>query len=151
DPKAKKDPSPVTSVVLLVLKGQVDRSCPECQHALAAPPGPALFQWDSVHGQDRGPQRLEKLPAWAGAPDQGTPLARMKLAKLDKFRKAALADSIDAAIKQFVHSEEPYERRLGLYAAAGLDRLEFVAEVLNKSDHADTWRNAAVALRHWLG
>src|SRR5262249_31009093 len=38
DPKAKKDPSPVTSVVLLVLKGQVDRSCPECQHALAAPP-----------------------------------------------------------------------------------------------------------------
>jgi hypothetical protein len=110
------------------------------------------LQWDSVTGQDVTPQRLDKLPAWAKAPDQAGELAKMKRAKLEKFRKAALAaGSADAAIKEFIDSDDAYERRLGVYAAAALDRLDYVAEVLHRSKHADTWHNAVVALRHWLG
>src|SRR5215831_14791941 len=51
NPDAKEERGPVINFVLLVLKGRVDRKCPICQVALEGPPGPALFEWDSVNGQ----------------------------------------------------------------------------------------------------
>jgi len=151
NPDAKEQRGPVINFVLLVLKGKVDRKCPVCQLALEAPPGPALFEWDSVNGQDNAARKLDKLPAWANAPDKESARAKMKKEKLEKFRKAVVNDSLDAALKQFLFSDDAYERRLGVYAAAAFDQLSYVADLLHHAKHRDDWHNAVVALRHWLG
>jgi hypothetical protein len=151
NPDAKKDPSPVTDIVLLALKGNIDRGCPECFFALSAPPGPALYQWDSVNGGDASAHRLDKLPEWATVPDKESPLVKMKREKLSQFRKAMLSGSIESTLKKFLTSEDPNDRRLGMYAAAALDQLHFVGDTLITSKRPDDWQNAVVALRHWLG
>src|SRR5436305_12030053 len=59
-------PTPYSSTLSLhdalpIFKGSVYRRCPVCEVAMSAPPGPALFQWDSVGGSDKAARRLEKL------------------------------------------------------------------------------------------
>jgi hypothetical protein len=151
DPDAKDDKGPFINFVLLVLKGHVDRSCPSCQIALSAPPGPALFQWDSKHGQDSCGHRLDKLPEWASATGAHTERAKKVREMLVKFQKTAVNDSLDAALKQLIDSDDAAERRAGLMAAGAFDKLEHVAEALMHSKREGDWHNAVVALRHWLG
>ncbi len=151
DPDPKSNKGPLTNLVLLVLKGHVDRSCPVCQIALSAPPGPALFQWDSENGQDSCAHRLDKLPEWATATGAHTQRAKKAREMLAKFQKTVVNDSLDAALKQLVNADGAQERRAGLMAAAALDKLEYVADTLIHSKRPDDWHNAVVALRHWLG
>jgi len=151
EPNAKQERSPVINFVMVVLKGQVDRKCPVCQIAMKAPPGPALFEWDSVNGEDICAHRLDKLPEWTKPPDPDSEKVKLKKEKLEKLRKIVVNDSVDAALKQFIHSDDANERKLGIYAAGALDQLNYVAEVLQESKHPDAWHNSVVAIRHWLG
>ena len=75
---------------------------------------------------DRILSLLETRPNVAPRRAAGT---KMKKEKLEKFRKIVVNDSLDAAIKQFLYSDDPYERRLGVNAAAAFDQLSHVADL----------------------
>jgi hypothetical protein len=143
--------APVANLVFLVLRGDVLLKHDVHTHALTAPPGPALIEWDSVSGMDPAPHTLQKLPLWAEESAEATALARKKLAILARFRQAALKDGIDSALDELVASEDPADRRLAVLIMAALDDLPRLAKALRESNHPDVWDNGVLALRHWIG
>ena len=67
---------------------------------MTAPPGPAMIEWDSVHGQDDTPERLEHLPEWAEPGAMDTPTARAKKQVGRRFRKALGYNPTDPKAKR---------------------------------------------------
>src|SRR5262249_13398348 len=61
----KKNPGPtdvpIARMTFLVLKGNVDLRHEGTEVAMAAPPGLAFTEWDSVTGMDPGPTELKEL------------------------------------------------------------------------------------------
>ena len=154
----KKKPGPkdvpLAEMTFLVLKGQVDLEHAGKQLALAAPPGPALIQWDSATGMDDSPRRLEELPAWVLPPKDEAGMARAK--KIDDMvgrfaDEAVKANSLDPVIDKFLASDDPLDRRLAVVALTATDGLARLAKVLKETDKPDVWENAVLALRHWIG
>jgi hypothetical protein len=142
---------PLAELIFLVINGEVHLKHATHQHRLHAPPGPALIEWDNVDGLDKTPQRLEKLPAWAQGASEETPLAKQRLAMLAKFRQLALSKSIDAAIDEFLSSDDPLERRLAIFALGALDELPRLGKALSQPRKRDVWDDAVLALEHWIG
>jgi hypothetical protein len=150
-----KDPGPkdvpVANLVFLVLRGDVLLKHDVHTHALKAPPGHALIEWDSVSGMDPAPHTLEKLPPWAEEGAEDAPLARKKKAILAHFRQEALKKGTDPALDELVASEDPADRRLAVFIMGALDDLPRLGRVLRESNHPDVWDNGVLALRHWIG
>jgi hypothetical protein len=149
--KPKPGDGPVTSVLLIVVKGEVLRSCPLNSVAMTAPPGPAQVGWDSIYGDDRTASRLDALPDWLAELDPNSPQAKLSLERREKFRKLLVAHGLGEAILSLLHSPEPEVRRVGVYALGAFDQLYSLADVLARSKDAETWNNAVIAMRHWLG
>jgi hypothetical protein len=150
-----KDPgpkdAPTTSLIILVLKGKIVLKHADFEHAMQAPPGPAMIEWDSVSGHDETPEHLDKLPAWADSADADTPEGKIKLEVLGRFRQALLSGSIDDTLQTFVKSDSEPDRRLAIYVMAALDKLSDLGKAMRETKHADVWDNAVQALRHWIG
>lgn len=148
DPAAKA--TPVASLVCLVLKGDPTVKAGAVTVGLAAPPGPALIEWDSVVGADPRPRRLEKLPDWAdptaGLSDDGKKLA----AAVEKFR-AGRANDAAATSAAFLASAEPVEQRVGLVTAGALDDLDVLGRGLAVAKTQEEWDFGITVVRHWLG
>jgi hypothetical protein len=143
---------PVLDLVVVTLEGDVTLDTGCHSFLLSAPPGNAILEWDSITGCDTRPSRIEKRPTWADPVDfNKTPERRLARARLIRFRKAIVEKGIEPAMVQFLRSEDPNERRLGIYALSAIDRLDVVGEALMKTKHEDVWDNAVLALRHWLG
>src|SRR5262249_38163601 len=55
--RVESDPKnvPTTSLIILVLKGDVQLKHAGFEVAMRAPPGPAMLEWDSVTGADESP------------------------------------------------------------------------------------------------
>jgi hypothetical protein len=151
NPKPNANDGPVTSVLLVVLKGEVQRSCPLCSVAMAAPPGPAEFGWDSIHGDDASPKFLKEPPDWVKDLGPDTPETKRRLANREKFRKLLLEKGLGEALMFLLDSPDAEIRRVGVYALGAFDQLPSLADLLSRSKDAKTWNNAVVALRHWLG
>jgi uncharacterized protein (TIGR03000 family) len=154
----KKKPGPkdvpLADMTFLVLKGQVDLKHAGKQVALAAPPGPALTEWDSATGMDESPRLLEELPDWVLPPKDAAGKAFAKKVEdvVARFAdEAAKSKSIDTAIDKFLASEDPLDRRLAVVAMAATDQLPRLAKALKETDKPDVFDNAVVALRHWIG
>lgn len=143
--------APVTSVVLVVLEGEVQRSCSLCSVALHAPPGPAEFAWDSLHGDDRGGQKLDKLPDWVKTTDPKSPEMQKRLLQREAFRKTIEARGLGEAIYNLLQSKDPEARRVGVYTLAAFDQMPSLGALLRGSDDLEMWNHVVVALRHWLG
>jgi uncharacterized protein (TIGR03000 family) len=154
--KKKPGPAdvPLARMTFLVLKGDVDLKHAGTEVAMAAPPGLAIIEWDSVTGMDPGPQRLEELPAWVQPPkDEADKAFRKKIAEAAaRFAdEATKTQSLDAAIDKALASDNPFDRRLGVLALAASDQLPRLGKVLRESNQADVWENAVLAMRHWIG
>jgi hypothetical protein len=117
---------------------------------MKAPPGPAMIEWDSVTGQDDSPHRLEKLPLWA-VETEDSPKAKMKKEVLERFRQAVVEKSVDDALDQFLKSDKPIDRILGIYVAAAFDDLQRLAPTLRDAKEPEVWEHGILALRHWIG
>ncbi|MCI0457543.1 MAG: hypothetical protein L0Z62_11320 [Gemmataceae bacterium] len=146
----KPGEEPVLSLVFIVLQGHVDLRSGGRRLAMQAPPGPALFHWDSVTGADLTPERLDRLPAWV-TDDEKTQLAREKKARLEEFRRLATTKSVEVALDALVTSEDPNQRRLAVLAMGALDDLPRLGKTLANAKHMDVWDNGVLALRHWIG
>jgi hypothetical protein len=142
---------PLAELIILALNEEVHLKHGPHIHRLKAPPGPALIEWDNVTGLDKTPKRLDELPDWATAKGQDTPMAKRRHALLAKFRQVAKAKSLDAAIDEFLDSDDLYERRLAVFAMGALDELPRLGKALAQPRSRDVWDDAVVALEHWLG
>lgn len=150
-PKPKSGDGPLTSLLLVVIEGEVQRSCSFCTVAMRAAPGPAYFSWDSVHGDDKGAQKLEKSPAWVEEIDAKTPAMQARLARREILRKTIATKGLGEALVDMLEDKEPEVRRNGVYALGAFDQLPSLGAVLRRSNDMETWSHAVVALRHWLG
>jgi hypothetical protein len=150
---AKPGPTdvPTADLVILVLKGQVHLTHGPHEFAMSAPPGPALIEWDSVHGLDETPQRLDQLPPWAKGGGKETPLAKQKKDVLRRWRKTLVAKGLEAALDQFLNSDQVMDRRLAVYAMGATDNLPGLGKALRDAKHPDVWEHGVRALRQWIG
>lgn len=143
-------PTPVASLVLLVVKGSAAVSYQGLTLGLKAPPGPALVGWDSVEGTDIQPQKLEKLPDWAD-PDAALSADGQKAAAaVEKFRQARAANSA-AAVRSFLDSTDPIEQRVALVTLGATDQLDALGRALRSAKSAEEWGFGVSVVRHWLG
>jgi hypothetical protein len=153
DPKPQPNSAPDAECVLLVLKGQVDLKAGSTEYALHAPPGPALFQWDTTSGAAAGPRRLEKLPEWADPRAVGADAARVQAVRtaLARIQKRLASEPVVTALTETLAANDPAERRAAVYCFGGLDLLDRVLDALSDARHADVRESAVLALRHWIG
>jgi hypothetical protein len=142
---------PAAGLVLLVRKGHVDLKHGSCQHAMSAPPGPALLHWDNSGGVDESPERLDKLPAWAST-DESTSERALRIKKvIEDLRREIVKSSPKAALETFANSDDPNHRATGVIYLGATDDLEGLAKVFNETKYPDAWDRAVVVTRHWLG
>jgi hypothetical protein len=144
----KPDHAPVTALVVLVLKGSVELKHATRTMAMHEPPGPALWQWNSIGDAEPTPTKLDKLPAWAGAEGQFPADAK---ARLEAFRKLVAEKSLDAALEAFLQSDDENRRRLAVIAMAALDDLPHLGPILLAAKHPDVLENGILAFRQWIG
>jgi hypothetical protein len=137
---------PTADLEFLVLHGNVNLEHDGAIHALTAPPGPALVEWDSVHGQDDAPQRLDKLPAWAS---QGND--EKSKATIQRLREALATKPSGPALMEFVSSDNPEDRRTAVFLLAALDDGERITRVVRGVKDPDVLEAAILALRNWIG
>jgi hypothetical protein len=142
---------PTATLLILALEGDVILGHEHHQHALKAPPGPALVEWDSITGLDEAPRRLENLPPWAEARGEETPQGKVRKAALERLRHALAAKPIDAVIDDFLNSGSTADRRLGVLLLAATDNLGRLAQALRETKHLDVWENGVLAFREWIG
>jgi hypothetical protein len=142
---------PTAGLVFLVLHGEATLRHAGSEFALTAPPGPALVEWDSVTGLDESPRRVEKLPPWATEGDPHSPQAKAQEATIKKLREALASRPIGPTLMEFVNSEDPEDRRAGVYVLAALDDADDLGKVLREIKHADVLENGILAMRNWIG
>jgi hypothetical protein len=153
--KEKPGPTDVPSVkaLFLVLSGEVALKHGLTQFTMTAPPGPALFGWNNFAGPDASPQYLDKLPPWAGrATDEAVKerMEKMRGVREDLMRGFA-SKSPEEVIDDMLASEDPLHRRVGVVLIGALDQIPRLAKVLAEAKHQDTWDDAVLVMRHWLG
>jgi uncharacterized protein (TIGR03000 family) len=146
NPKSEKTDHPAMMLILLALKGHIDRKCPVCEHGLKAPPGPACVIWDSVGGQDEKPEELATIPEWA----QPRELDPERKERIKKFHAMLQSKPLKEVLQSMLASDDPNMRRGGVYASAALDQLDLVADALLEGKYPDLWEHAVLALRHWI-
>jgi hypothetical protein len=147
---AKPEYGPPLALVMLVLQGEVAVKGPKREGTLKAPPGPAMFMTDSLDDPSPEPLFIDKLPAWAAG---GPPSEKFKKMQeiLGKFRKAVMTQPVDEVLREFVKSDDPFQRKAGIVFMGALDDLEGLGEALMNAKHLDVWDAAVLALRHWIG
>jgi hypothetical protein len=147
---ASKD-VPTSELIILITKGELLLKHKGVQMAMSSPPGDALIEWDNVTGQDNAPSELKELPAWAKTGQEASPTAKAKAEALERFRQRLLKLPITEAIEGLLNSNDPIDRRVGIYAAGALDHLDILGKSLRDTKHPDLWGNTIIALRHWIG
>jgi hypothetical protein len=142
---------PSAALAFLVRKGHVQLKHGSCEHAMSAPPGPALLHWDNSATVDEAPQKLNVLPEWADT-DESTSERALRIKKvIEDFRQAAAKKPIEQALEEFVTSDNPNHRATGVIYMGATDNLDGLAKVLATTKYLDAWDRAVVVIRHWIG
>jgi hypothetical protein len=142
---------PAADLVFLVLHGHVDLIHGGVQHALSAPPGPAILHWDNSGQADEITEKLDELPSWANKNESTTERARMLRKVLEEFRAEVLRTSLAKAAATFAVSEDATHRALGVIVMGATDDASGMYKVFTETKYPDTWDRAVVVLRSWLG
>jgi hypothetical protein len=142
---------PAADLLFLVRKGQVELKHGSCSHFMSAPPGPALLHWDNRGGVEEAPQRKEELPDWAVTEQSEGPRAQLIKRNMQKLQQMVVKSSPKETARALVKSADEHERRAGVIFLGALDDMEGLSEVINGTKYPDTWDEAVVVVRHWLG
>jgi hypothetical protein len=154
-----KDEEPKAEMVLLVIRGTVELKVEDENRTLRAPPGPALFTWDSVFGPARSPQPLEKLPPWADPAGNKTEQAKAVQEAYKPLLKDLAAKPVKTVLTEFLASADNEGRKnaaelMRQLAVTGLGAIDDVEDLWKAfdSDKSRTQRLVAIeSLRHWIG
>jgi hypothetical protein len=155
----KEGEEPKAEMILLVLKGTAELKVEDEQRSLRAPPGPALFSWDSNAGLARSPLALEKLPPWAepgAANDPPTAAVNEALKPLisslaNKPANAAIAEFRASAEKASGKEKAELIRQLAVTGFGAIDDLPDLFKALGSEKDALERVTAIETLRHWIG
>lgn len=139
---------PTSHVYLLVLSGDIELTTGGLCFALDAPPGPAVFHWSNVDGDEPAPRRLEQLPPFA----QPLTAEERQLAETVNQRARKLNESPPAKVAaECLEDSDPRFRRMGVTLLGAIDSLEGLLNALQNPKHPEVREQAVVILRHWLG
>jgi hypothetical protein len=142
---------PAADLVFLVLQGQVDLVHGAVQHAMSAPPGPAILHWDNMADVDEIPEKLDELPAWANKNESTSERAQMIRKVVEDFRSEAVKTSLAKAAETFSTSADPHHRALGVIVMGATDDGDGMYKVLTETKYPDSWDRAVVVVRNVLG
>jgi hypothetical protein len=145
-----KCPTPIASVVFLVLNGSASVNVGGITLALTAPPGPAELRWNSISGVRAQPIKLEKLPDWADPNAKLSEQGKKVTETVEKFRRSRAIDEAKA-IDEFLASNDPIEQRIALVTLGGLDEIPKMGKALSEAKSVQEWDFGITILRHWLG
>jgi hypothetical protein len=152
EPKAGEEPA--IAFTLIAIKGDIDIKGPRRQIKLKAPPGLAMLDGDTLGDQEPAAGYLQELPKWAPEhlSDMGsTELGKKKLERMAQFRKLATDKGLNAALDDFLASDDPLQRRYAILLLVATDNMQRLGEVLRQTTHQDVWDTAIVSLRNWIG
>jgi hypothetical protein len=158
--KEGKGPSqPVQELSLLVLKGQVYLKTHDNQFSMSAPPGPALFRWDSRTGAQITPEKRDSLPDWATGKATPSQASKTFDEVIKNYQSLLGTMSPDAALVNLLAGGPQaqkvvltrYSREFAIVGLAALDEIGRVAEALAHPNNGLIRSEAIVALRHWIG
>lgn len=143
---------PLAQLTVLVLEGEAAIKFQGAQWAMKAAPGLAQIQWDNLCGCDPSPQRLDKAPCWACAPenDEGRQRVQKMRAALKRYSTVIGKQGFEKAIEEFLKSDNPLERRAAIMTLAATDQLPRLGKVMRETHHADVWDSGILALRQWI-
>jgi hypothetical protein len=142
---------PAADLLFLVRKGQVELSHGSCSHLMSAPPGPALLHWDNRSESEESPRKLDELPDWAATEQSDSARSRRIKKNVEILRARVVESSPGETARALAKCDDPYLRKLGVITLGALDDLEGLGEVITGTKYADTWDDAVVVVRHWLG
>jgi hypothetical protein len=154
----KRGEEPKVDIDLLVVKGSIELKVDAQRHAMSAPPGPALYHFDSLHGLARSPARLPELPPWvrseAGKSEAAQavetaikPLyARLAKESPDK----ALTGLLTAADQDSDKKRAALGRELAVTGFGAIDDLAHLVDALSDAKHPEVRAFAVDTLRHWI-
>ncbi len=142
---------PTIHVVILGLEGQFSVETREHRYFMKAPPGPAVFVWDSVSELYAPPIRLNALPEWADPEKNPSERAQQIAQRLEEFRKLRVKVGINQAIDQFFTSKDPQKVRIALVTMGAQDDLGRLAKALRESRDPELTNAGIQIVRHWLG
>ena len=145
---AKKD-DPVASVAFFALEGEVVIGAEKHVSRLQAPPGNALYLWDSLTRQPEI-SRFETLPD-SVKPFDAKEKAQFLALCLHAKTMADKPGEIGAGIYEALRSKDPVRRKVAVVALGALDQYSQLMQELGSKDHADVRDMAVLVLRHWLG
>jgi hypothetical protein len=158
-----KDPlsptRPISVLSFQVLKGQAEVRFGGRQQRLTAPPGPAFLEWDSIGGTDAGPQRREKLPAWASEkaalPEELKTLPEVTAKYLELLHEktpiVALQSLLASADADKDLARATLTREFAVLGLAATNALPQLAGILATSKDARARETVILAMRHWIG
>jgi hypothetical protein len=152
--EAKKDDpkeGPVGALDMVVLYGDVSFMQGGKLMRMHAPPGPALYEWDSSGGGDPSPTRLDKLPEWADPETKLTAEGKKRKAIIEQMRASYARQGVEAAITQALDSGDGTLRRIGVVCMGATDDLPGLIDALANPQHPEVRDIAVRTLRHWIG
>lgn len=142
---------PAAELVLLVLQGHANVKHGFSQHALSAPPGPAMLHWDNGGESEEIPEKLDKLPVWANKDESTSERAQQARKLLEEFRTEVLKTSLPKAAERFSLSGDAMHRALAVIVMGATDDGDAMYKVLTETKYPDTWDRAVVVARNLLG
>jgi hypothetical protein len=144
----KPDDAPTLELYALVIQGEAELTAGQHTFAMNEPPGPALFRWSNIDGDDKAPERLEERPdflkPWTAEEQKK---AEAVYEKAQKWGELPREQALALALK----SDDPLARRLAVTCAGATDDLPALISALNDDQHPEVREHAIVILRHWLG
>jgi hypothetical protein len=157
DPKSADRPT--ADLVFLTLSGSADVKAGPSRYTMHAPPRDGYFHWDSVDGQDPGPQGLEKPPAWATPGAARTTEARRVRQILDRLGEQvrdkpltiALTSLLDGTDDAADKAQATVTRQFVVFSWGACDDLGRLVGALGDPKHPEVRETAVDALRHWIG
>ena len=143
---------PIIDVIALAIQGDSLLKGPLNEYRLEPPPGPALISRSNREDEElEPPQELQKLPEWAFPEKIDTERGKKVEAQVDQFRQLVLRRSLDAAIEEYLKSDDPVRRGIALVILGATDDLPRLGQVLRRAKDPETWDFAVMILRHWMG
>jgi hypothetical protein len=149
-PKIDKKDRPDFTLLLFVLKGEVELKEDANSYTMRAPPGPALFAWTSRRGPE-GPLTMKQLPPWATAKVLDSPQAKAAKVRVERLRKEMEKKPLTSVLEDELKSDQPARRGLAVFSLAALDEIPDLLNALENKQHHDVRLEAIDALRHWMG
>ena len=148
-PPKLKDDVPVVTMMLFALEGEAVVTTAAHVKRLQAPPGAALYLWDSI-SRTSEVHRFEKLPDFAKPFDEKE---RKLFESMCGYAKQLAVKPADAQkmLRAALASPELLERKGAVVETGALDDLPGLLIAMGDPKHAEVRGLAVIVARTWLG